>query len=62
MKRRGSWFGLGKTGAARQDRTVDLSVANGVLKTIPGDQPDAEALSGLARLFFYAGARALLLG
>jgi len=28
--------------------------------TIAGDEPGAEALSGLARAFFYAGARALL--
>ena len=28
--------------------------------TIAGDKPGAEALSGLARAFFYAGARALL--
>ena len=28
--------------------------------TIAGDKPGAEALSGLARSFFYAGARALL--
>ena len=28
--------------------------------TIAGDKPGAEALSGLARGFFYAGARALL--
>lgn len=28
--------------------------------TIAGDRPGAEALSGLARSFFYAGARALL--
>jgi hypothetical protein len=27
---------------------------------IAGDKPGAEALSGLARAFFYAGARALL--
>ena len=35
---------------------VVLSACN----TIAGDRPDAEALSGLARAFFYAGARALL--
>lgn len=35
---------------------VVLSACN----TIAGDKPGAEALSGLARLFFYAGARALL--
>jgi CHAT domain-containing protein len=35
---------------------VVLSACN----TIAGDQPGAEALSGLARAFFYAGARALL--
>jgi CHAT domain-containing protein len=28
--------------------------------TAAGDKPGAEALSGLARAFFYAGARALL--
>jgi CHAT domain-containing protein len=28
--------------------------------TIAGDKPGAEALSGLARSFFYAGARSLL--
>ena len=28
--------------------------------TIAGDKPGAEALSGLARAFFYAGVRALL--
>jgi CHAT domain-containing protein len=28
--------------------------------TIAGEKPGAEALSGLARAFFYAGARALL--
>jgi CHAT domain-containing protein len=28
--------------------------------TVAGDRPGAEALSGLARAFFYAGARALL--
>ena len=35
---------------------VVLSACN----TIAGDRPGAEALSGLARSFFYAGARALL--
>jgi CHAT domain-containing protein/tetratricopeptide (TPR) repeat protein len=35
---------------------VVLSACN----TAAGDSPDAEALSGLARAFFYAGARALL--
>jgi CHAT domain-containing protein/tetratricopeptide (TPR) repeat protein len=35
---------------------VVLSACN----TIAGDKPEAEALSGLARAFFYAGARALL--
>ena len=35
---------------------VVLSACN----TIAGDKPSAEALSGLARAFFYAGARALL--
>jgi CHAT domain-containing protein len=35
---------------------VVLSACN----TIAGDKPSAEALSGLARSFFYAGARALL--
>ncbi len=35
---------------------VVLSACN----TIAGDQPGAEALSGLARAFFYSGARALL--
>ena len=35
---------------------VVLSACN----TISGDKPGAEALSGLARAFFYAGARALL--
>src|SRR5262249_35746329 len=35
---------------------VVLSACN----TAAGDQPGAEALSGLARAFFYAGARALL--
>jgi CHAT domain-containing protein len=35
---------------------VVLSACN----TIAGDKPGAEALSGLARAFFYAGARALL--
>jgi len=35
---------------------VVLSASN----TIAGDKPGAEALSGLARSFFYAGARALL--
>jgi tetratricopeptide (TPR) repeat protein len=35
---------------------VVLSACN----TIAGDKPDAEALSGLARAFFYAGAHALL--
>ena len=35
---------------------VVLSAGN----TIAGDKPGAEALSGLARAFFYAGARALL--
>jgi CHAT domain-containing protein len=35
---------------------VILSACN----TIAGDKPGAEALSGLARAFFYAGARALL--
>jgi len=35
---------------------VVLSASN----TIAGDKPGAEALSGLARAFFYAGARALL--
>jgi CHAT domain-containing protein len=35
---------------------VVLSACN----TIAGDKPGAEALSGLARAFFYAGSRALL--
>src|SRR5205814_8087133 len=35
---------------------VVLSACN----TAAGDRPGAEALSGLARSFFYAGARALL--
>jgi CHAT domain-containing protein len=35
---------------------VVLSACN----TAAGDKPGAEALSGLARAFFYAGARALL--
>jgi len=35
---------------------VVLSACN----TVAGDEPGAEALSGLARAFFYAGARALL--
>jgi len=35
---------------------VVLSACN----TVAGDRPGAEALSGLARAFFYAGARALL--
>jgi CHAT domain-containing protein len=35
---------------------VVLSACN----TVAGDKPGAEALSGLARSFFYAGARALL--
>jgi CHAT domain-containing protein len=35
---------------------VVLSACN----TIAGDKPGAEALSGLARSFFYAGARSLL--
>jgi CHAT domain-containing protein len=35
---------------------VVLSACN----TIAGDKPGAEALSGLARAFFYAGARAML--
>ena len=35
---------------------VVLSACN----TIAGDKPGAEALSGLARAFFYAGARALI--
>ena len=35
---------------------VVLSACN----TIAGDRPGAEALSGLARAFFYSGARALL--
>jgi CHAT domain-containing protein len=35
---------------------VVLSACN----TIAGDRPGAEALSGLARAFFYAGTRALL--
>jgi CHAT domain-containing protein len=35
---------------------VVLSACN----TISGERPGAEALSGLARAFFYAGARALL--
>jgi CHAT domain-containing protein len=35
---------------------VVLSACN----TIAGDKPGAEALSGLARAFFYAGARSLL--
>ena len=35
---------------------VVLSACN----TIAGDKPGAEALSGLARAFFYAGARALM--
>jgi CHAT domain-containing protein len=36
---------------------VVLSACN----TASGDKPGAEALSGLARAFFYAGARALLI-
>jgi CHAT domain-containing protein len=35
---------------------VVLSACN----TVAGDKPGAEALSGLARAFFYAGARAIL--
>jgi CHAT domain-containing protein len=35
---------------------VVLSACN----TVAGDRPGAEALSGLAKAFFYAGARALL--
>ena len=35
---------------------VVLSACN----TAAGDKPGAEALSGLARAFFYAGARSLL--
>jgi CHAT domain-containing protein len=35
---------------------VVLSACN----TIAGDKPGADALSGLARAFFYAGARSLL--
>ena len=35
---------------------VVLSACN----TVAGDKPGAEAMSGLARAFFYAGARALL--
>src|SRR5262249_40428528 len=38
------------------DDWVVLSACN----TAAGDKPGAEALSGLARAFFYAGARALL--
>jgi CHAT domain-containing protein len=36
--------------------TVVLSACN----TAAGDKPGAEALSGLARAFFYAGARSLI--
>jgi CHAT domain-containing protein len=35
-------------------------VVRSACNTIAGDKPGAEALSGLARAFFYAGARALL--
>ena len=50
--RRGPW-----TVAANLNADwVVLSACN----TIAGDRPGAEALSGLARAFFYAGARALL--
>src|SRR5438477_5747171 len=34
--------------------------ARALVRGIAGDKPGAEALSGLARSFFYAGARALL--
>src|SRR6202008_1655710 len=35
-------------------------VVRSACNTVPGGKPGAEALSGLARAFFYAGARALL--
>jgi len=37
-----------------------IASAKDFADTIAGDKPEAEALSGLARAFFYAGARALL--
>ena len=40
-------------------RSADFVVLS-ACNTIAGDKPGAEALSGLARSFFYAGARALL--
>ena len=39
---------------------VAAALAVSACNTIAGDKPGAEALSGLARAFFYAGARALL--
>jgi len=56
-------FARDQTAAAAGQRTelnadwVVLSACN----TAAGEKPGAEALSGLARAFFYAGARALLL-
>lgn len=44
---------------ARLDLNADWVVLS-ACNTIAGDRPGAEALSGLARAFFYAGARALL--
>jgi CHAT domain-containing protein len=52
---RARWRSLSSQLELNADRVV-LSACN----IASGDKPSAEALSGLARSFFYAGARALL--
>ena len=49
----------GRTEVAQLKLNADWVVLS-ACNTIAGDKPGAEALSGLARAFFYAGARALL--
>src|SRR5437588_10269283 len=55
-QRRTSWKTRAAANVAHSADLVVLSACN----TIAGDKAGAEALSGLARAFFYAGARALL--
>jgi CHAT domain-containing protein len=45
---------------SQRDRKVRKAVVLSACNTAAGDKRDAEALSGLARAFFYAKARALL--
>jgi CHAT domain-containing protein len=42
------------------DESVSSTQIGWSCRPVAGDKPGAEALSGLARSFFYAGARALL--